>query len=209
MNVEKAIDFFRLAERLECEYRVTRMSDGTRQSVASHSWNMAMMAMVLFPYLQIPVNRERVLELCLIHDLHEAADHDIPLHQQTPAVRAKKHAAEIQTINKIVDMLDGDTHMRALFDEYDARQSPESRLVKALDGLDAMLSHLCTPDLGYLCECENGFYWKLFFSDEFASGFDFEPALRQIADEIRTRASMRLWHEKNIDADICYRGDKK
>ena len=46
------VDFFEIAERLECEYRLTRMSDGAQQSVAAHSWNMAMMAMVLQPYFQ-------------------------------------------------------------------------------------------------------------------------------------------------------------
>ena len=58
--MENIVDFFEIAEKLECEYRLTRMSDGTPQSVASHSWNMAMMAMVLKPYLKNPVNMERV-----------------------------------------------------------------------------------------------------------------------------------------------------
>ena len=65
--MKKIIDFFAIAEKLECEYRLTRMSDGMPQAVASHSWNMAMMAMVLQPYFQNDYDMQRVMELCLIH----------------------------------------------------------------------------------------------------------------------------------------------
>ena len=72
------VDFFKIAEKLECEYRLTRMSDGMPQAVASHSWNMAIMAMVLQPYLQNEYDMRRVLELCLLHDLPEAIQKSVP-----------------------------------------------------------------------------------------------------------------------------------
>ena len=57
MTVAKNLtDFFTISERLECELRLTRMSDGNMQAVASHSWNMIMMAIALRPYLKNPVN---------------------------------------------------------------------------------------------------------------------------------------------------------
>ena len=192
------VDFFEIAERLECEYRLTRKSDGKQQSVAAHSWNMAIMAMVLRPYLKKSVNMERVYELCMLHDLPEAIAHDIPLHEQTNSVRIQKQIDESAAVAKIVELLRDDV-VRVRFDEYDARQSYESRLVKALDVLDTAVQHMCAQNLAYVGEYADGFYWKMFFGNEIATMFDFEPALRGIFDEIRHRVALRLKNELGVD----------
>ena len=197
--MQKIVDFLQIAERLECEYRLTRMSDGAPQAVASHSWNMAMMAMVLRPYLKNPVNMERVYELCMLHDLPEAISHDVPLHEQTDSVRARKHVDECMAIKQIVELL-GDDEIRARFDEYEARQSYESKLVKALDVLDTAVQHMCARDLGYVGSFADDFYWKMFFNPAFATVFDFESAIREVFDEIKRRVANRLKDELNIDA---------
>ena len=196
--MKKIVDFLQIAERLECEYRLTRMSDGQMQSVASHSWNMALMAVVLRPYLQTPVNMERVLQMCLLHDLPEAIAHDVPLHQQTDAVRAQKHQDEVNAIRQITDLIQCDA-VSAAFREYELRQSPEARLVKALDVLDTGVQHLCAKDLSYVGQYADNFYWKMFFDDEFVKMFDFEPALRGVMDDIRIRVAKRLKDELGID----------
>ncbi len=197
--MKNIVGFFEIAEKLECEYRLTRMSDGAPQAVASHSWNMAMMAMVLQPYFQNDYDMQRVIELCLIHDLPEAISHDVPLHKQTSQVRLEKHAAETAAIKQILDIVQNE-RIAGLFAEYDARQSPESQLVKALDVMDTGVQHMCAKDLTYIGGFDNGFYWKLFFDDDFAKIFDFEPVLRRVLDEIRTRVAKRLKEELNIDA---------
>ncbi|MBR2511012.1 MAG: HD domain-containing protein [Alphaproteobacteria bacterium] len=196
--MKNIVDFFVIAEKLECEYRLTRMSDGMPQSVASHSWNMAMMAMVLKPYLKNPVNMERVYELCLLHDLPEAIAHDVPLHKQTDIVRAQKHVNECAAIGQIVDLLKSD-EIRTRFDEYDIRESYESKLVKALDVLDTAVQHMCAKDLSYIGEYADNFYWKMFFSNDFAKIFDFEPAVRGVFDVIKQRVAERLKCELDID----------
>ncbi|MBE6457467.1 MAG: HD domain-containing protein [Alphaproteobacteria bacterium] len=197
--MKNIVDFFQIAEKLQCEYRLTRMSDGRPQAVASHSWNMAMMAMVLRPYLKTQVNMERVYQLCMLHDLPEAIAHDVPLHEQTDAVRAKKHADESAAIKQIVELLDSD-EFQECFDEYDARDSAESKLVKALDVLDTAIQHLCTQDLLYIGSFADNFYWKMFFNPDFATFFDFEPVMRDVFDEVKCRVSERLKNELNIDA---------
>ena len=196
--MKNIVGFFEIAEKLECEYRLTRMSDGAPQAVASHSWNMAMMAMVLKPYLQNPVNMERVYELCLLHDLPEAIAHDVPLHEQTDTVRVQKHMQECAAIGQIADLLKSD-EIRARFNEYDKRESYESKLVKALDVLDTAVQHMCAKDLSYIGECADNFYWKMFFSNDFAKIFDFEPAVRGVFDVIKQRVAERLKHELDID----------
>ncbi len=199
--MNKLVDFFAIAEKLECEYRTTRMSDGAQQSVASHSWNMIIMAIALQPHLTQRPNMERVMEMCALHDLPEAIIHDIPLHKQTPDVRAKKRVQESGAVSQITDLL-GNEKIRNVLDEYEERKSYEARLVKAIDVLDAALQHLCAADLKYVGEYDDNFYWKLFFSDKLASGFDFEPALRDVFDEIRRRVSGRLLKEQGIDSSV-------
>lgn len=199
--MNKLVDFFAIAEKLECEYRTTRMSDGAQQSVASHSWNMIIMAIALQPHLTQRPNMERVMEMCALHDLPEAIIHDIPLHKQTPDVRAKKRAQESGAVSQITDLL-GNEKIRNVLDEYEERKSYEARLVKAIDVLDVALQHLCAADLKYIGEYDDNFYWKLFFSDKLASGFDFEPALRDVFDEIRRRVSGRLLKEQGIDSSV-------
>ena len=199
--MNKLVDFFAIAEKLECEYRTTRMSDGAQQSVASHSWNMIIMAIALQPYLTQRPNMERVMEMCALHDLPEAIIHDVPLHEQTPDVRAKKRAQESGAVSQITDLL-GNEKIRNVLDEYEERKSYEARLVKAIDVLDVALQHLCAADLKYVGEYDDNFYWKLFFSDKLASGFDFEPVLRDVFDEIRRRVSGRLLKEQGIDSSV-------
>ncbi|MBO4626054.1 MAG: HD domain-containing protein [Alphaproteobacteria bacterium] len=200
---KKLTDFFTISERLECELRLTRMSDGNMQAVASHSWNMIMMAIALRPYLKNPVNMESVMELCAIHDLPEAIAHDVPLHQQTDEIKAQKHICEQKAIDSINGLLQ-DEHIIDRFNEYELRKSPESRLVKLLDILDTGIQHMCCKDLTYVGTFRDNFYWKLFFSKSFADAFNYEPILRDVYDEIRQRVATRLKQELGIDAEALY-----
>lgn len=197
--MKNIVDFLQIAEKLECEYRLTRMSDGKKQAVASHSWNMAMMAMVFAPYLKGEYNMQRVLELCLLHDLPEAIMHDVPLHEQTDQVRQEKRLAETNAIKTILNLV-CNNHVADLFAEYDARQTNEARLAKALDIMDTTVQHMCAQDLAYIGDYADNFYWKMFFSADFAALFDFEPVLRDVFDEIKSRVAQRLKAELNIDA---------
>ena len=156
------VDFLKIAEKLECENRLTRMSDGHNQSVASHSWNMAMMAIAIRLHLTRAVNLERVLELCVLHDLPEAIAHDVPLHEQTDEIKEQKRIHEqsaIETINTLLQ----DERIADEFNEYELRQSPESRLVKLLDILDTCVQHLCAMDFSYVGTYKDNFYWLAFF----------------------------------------------
>lgn len=207
-NARNLADFFQIAEKLECEYRLTRMSDGQNQAVASHSWNMAMMAIALRPHLTRPINMERVLELCVLHDLPESITHDVPLHEQTDEIKEQKHIDEQRAINTINDLLQ-DERIADEFGEYELRQSPESRLVKLLDVLDTCVQHMCASDLSYVGTFKDNFYWRAFFSDSFANQFDYEPVLRRIYDEVRERVATRLKNELNIDYHIFTQGNKQ
>ena len=205
-NTDDLVDFFQIAEKLECEYRLTRMSNGETQAVASHSWNMAMLAIVLHKYFKKSVNLERVLELCALHDLPEAIAHDVPLHQQTEAVKKKKHNDEVNAIHTIDNLLH-DKDICDKFAEYESMQTNEAKIVKLLDILDTGIQHMCAKDLSYIGTYNDGFYWKLFFSDKFAARFDFEPVLHRVFDVVRARVAARLKNELGIDYAVFTKED--
>lgn len=198
--MRNVVDFLQIAEKLECEYRLTRMSDGKYQSVASHSWNMALMAIVLQPYLKTHVNLERVLKMCLLHDLPEAIAHDVPLHEQTPDIKQQKYVQEQNAIKQMLSLIKNNDVLDS-FEEYEARNTPEAKLVKALDVLDTGVQHMCAQDLKYVGTYADNFYWKMFFSDEFIRFFEFEPVLAEVMREIQGRVADRLKNELNVNAE--------
>ena len=98
------------------------------ESVAAHSWGMALLATQLCPD---ELNLQRVLELCILHDVAEVHVGDITPHDNvTPE---EKHRLESEAIQKM------GIEAAEAFAEYEAQQSAESRFVRYLDKLDMAL----------------------------------------------------------------------
>ena len=96
------------------------------ESVAAHSWGMAVLALKLCPD---NLNLEHVLKLCLVHDLPEVIVGDL-----TPADdRSTKLADERAAMKKLAP------EWVALFDEYEQQSTPEAVFVRSLDKLDMAL----------------------------------------------------------------------
>ena len=92
MDWKEFLDFMSLAERLKCNTRHCTNSQGEPESVAEHCWRAALMALLLEP--EFPgVKMERVVRMCLIHDLGEAVTGDIPSFLKTAADEATEEEA--------------------------------------------------------------------------------------------------------------------
>ena len=77
MEARALLDVLHIAERLKDELRHCETSRGRRESVAEHSWRLALMAFFMkdeFPALDM----DKVIKMCLIHDLGECFTGDIP-----------------------------------------------------------------------------------------------------------------------------------
>ncbi|WP_420562484.1 HD domain-containing protein [Thalassobaculum sp.] len=114
------IDFLAFSERLKRELRHSWLSDGRRESVAEHSWQLALMAILVAPHLRRPVDLLRVLEMIVVHDLTEAVIGDIPAFEVSDRQNAKRQG-EAEAAKRIRDSLDVDTgrHVHALFLELE------------------------------------------------------------------------------------------
>ena len=138
MNPITYIDFLNKIEKLKCNTRHSWTSSGRQESVAEHSWRLAVMAMLCadeYPELDI----SKVIKMCLIHDFGEAITGDIPAFAKT----VQNELDEDVAVTKLLSVLPADiqTELQALFDEMNARETLEAKLFKSLDNLEALISH--------------------------------------------------------------------
>ncbi len=136
------LDFLKLSEGLKRELRHSWLSDGRRESVAEHSWQMALMAILVHPHLEEPVDLGRTLEMIVVHDLVEALVGDVPYFDTSERKRLKQ-AREAAAILEIEARLGPPTgeRIKALFLEFEARVTPEARFAGALDNLEVQIQH--------------------------------------------------------------------
>lgn len=138
MEPQKLIEMLRTAERLKDTTRHCYTSQGRRESVAEHSWRLALMAFWLqeeFPELDM----NKVMKMCLIHDLGECFTGDIPVFLKTEVDTGREDALLEQWVNTLPPVVREE--MSALYSEMNARETEEAKLYKALDGLEALIQH--------------------------------------------------------------------
>ncbi|MEL6610037.1 MAG: HD domain-containing protein [Pseudomonadota bacterium] len=113
-------------------------SGARRENTAEHSWHLAVMGLVFAEYAPPEVNMTRVHQLLVLHDLVEidAGDH-WELASDAAEIAGKEAAAADRIFAKLPE--DQAKPLRALSDEFTARQTPEARFAKALDALQPML----------------------------------------------------------------------
>lgn len=140
------LEFLRAAERLKTTSRSGFTSAGRPESVAEHTWRLCLMALVLRP--EFPdIDFAKLVKICLVHDLGEAIGGDVPAPEQARRLArdpsATKAVQERQDLLTLLEPLPPPlrAEITALWDEYEAAESPEARLAKALDKLETILQH--------------------------------------------------------------------
>ena len=138
MRPSELLEILAVAEKLKCVTRHCDTSTGRRESVAEHSWRIALMTMLLKP--EFPeADMDKVTRMCLIHDLGEAFTGDIPTFDKSQ----DHEAAEKKAYDTWVRSLPGQTRDEfvELLAEMEALESLEAKIYKALDKLEAVIQH--------------------------------------------------------------------
>lgn len=174
-KLQKQIKFAITIDEMKNIFRRNLIIDGTRrENDAEHSWNLAMLAMLFEEYSTEKVDLERVLKIALVHDLVEVYAGD------TFAYDAKgnedKLNREIESANKLFGILDPEqgAEIRALWDEFEAKETPESKYANAIDRIQPLINNYMT----------NGHTWK--------EGDVHAPQILKRMDIIRT-TTPALW----------------
>ena len=132
------IEFLGVVEKLKCNTRHSWTTSGRRESVAEHSWRLSLLAMLCADeYPDLDMNK--VVRMCIIHDLGEAITGDVPSFEKTETNEMTEREAWDQLICMLPEPYAGE--FAALYEEMEARQTPEARLYKALDNMEAVISH--------------------------------------------------------------------
>ena len=138
METEAYLNFLHRIETMKTNTRHSWTAGGTHETVAAHSWRLAVMALLLreeFPELDM----DKVIRMCLIHDFGEAVTGDIPAFEKTEDHEETERRAVYDLVETLPQPVSGELH--GLFDEMDALDTPEARLYKALDKIEAVLQH--------------------------------------------------------------------
>ncbi|MBO7422794.1 MAG: HD domain-containing protein [Oscillospiraceae bacterium] len=142
MNTREYLEILHVAERLKDTPRHCTTSKRRPESVAEHSWRVSLMAFLLnheFPELDM----NKVVNMCLIHDLGECFTGDIPSFRKTEQDRATEDSLLSQWVADLPPELSEE--LASLYAEMDAQETAEARLYKALDKLEAVIQHNESP----------------------------------------------------------------
>lgn len=138
MKPRELLDILSVAERLKDAVRHCYTSGGRRESVAEHSWMMTVMAFFMrdeFP----DVDMDKVIEMCIIHDLGEAFTGDIPTFEKT---KEDEKREEDLLSDWIKTLPSGYAEkMQLLYEEMEEQNTQEAKIYKAIDKLEALIQH--------------------------------------------------------------------
>jgi putative hydrolase of HD superfamily len=151
-RLAQQIQFVCELDKLKQVQRQTWITDTSRkENTAEHSWHIATMALVLAEYA--PVNGldvDRVIQMLLIHDIVEIDAGDTYCYDRAVATKQADH--EARAAQRLFGLLPRDLSERfqALWEEFEARQTPEAQLANALDRLQPVLNNYHTGGKSWL-----------------------------------------------------------
>ncbi|MDX3458573.1 HD domain-containing protein [Streptomyces sp. ME02-8801-2C] len=134
------IAFIAEVDRLKTVLRLSPLlAADRRENDAEHSWHLALMVLVLAEYADETVDVARTLKLVLVHDLVEIYAGDTCLFDD--AARRDQAERERAAADRLFALLPADQEgtFRSLWDEFEARKTPEARFAKAMDRLQPLL----------------------------------------------------------------------
>ncbi|WP_103333471.1 HD domain-containing protein [Pseudotabrizicola formosa] len=146
-RLEAQFAFLNEADRLKSVLRATTLVDGSRpENSGEHSWHLALYALVLADQAKAGVDINRVIRMLLIHDLVEIDVGDVPIHSANGLAHGSSEtmAAEQRAADRIFGLLPNDLRqdLRALWEEFEAAQTPDAIFAKSLDRVQPVMANL-------------------------------------------------------------------
>jgi putative hydrolase of HD superfamily len=148
---EEIIDFITYIDNLKKIIRQNGLNDGSRpENTAEHSWHAALAALLLAPYANFPVDTNKAVQMLLIHDLIEIEAGDTYIYDEAAAaLQEAREQAAAETVFGRLPANQGKA-LRALWEEFEARETPEAKFAKSIDRFIPLLSN----------HHNSGFSWK-------------------------------------------------
>ena len=140
MDTKELLEIIKQAGKLKTTYRHCYFEDDRRESVADHSWRIALMAMLLSHEEEFcDVDMNKVIRMCLIHDLGESFTGDIPAFDKTSGDSKVEDCLFDEWVESFPKSVKEE--WQSLLSEMNALETKEAKLYKALDKIEALISH--------------------------------------------------------------------
>lgn len=143
--------FISYIDQLKNVIRKNGLHDGSREeNTAEHSWHAALSAQLLAPYANFPVDVAKVTRMLLIHDLIEIEAGDTFVYDSD--AMADQEIAENKAADHVFGLLPDEEaeKFRSLWDEFEARETPEAKFAKAIDRFLPIFSNIQNSGFSWL-----------------------------------------------------------
>lgn len=188
MNTGELVGFLGILEKLKCNTRHNWTTSKRQESVAEHSWRLAVMAMLMeedFPELDM----NKVVKMCLIHDWGEAITGDIPAFSKTGEDESVEEEAISSLLGRLGEPLS--SSFKDLFEEMKECSTKEAKLCKALDKIETLIQH---NEAGTSTWLSLEYQLNMTYGNEICDSFEQTKKLR---DYVRNRSVQLMEEEKN------------
>lgn len=183
MEVRKLLEVLHTVEKLKDTTRHCYTSGGRHESVAEHSWRLTLMAYLMkdeFPEADI----DKLIKMCLIHDIGEAFTGDIPTFLKSGQDEDKEERLLGTWVASLPEPFCSE--MAALYEEMAELKTVEAKIYKALDNMEAVIQHN-ESDLSTWIECE--FELNITYGEDKAA---FSPYLRELRQAVREETEKKI-----------------
>ena len=139
-RLKKQMDFILEIDKEKNIFRQTHLSNhGRNENDAEHAWHMAIMTYLLKEHANKKIDVAKTMMMCLIHDIVEIDAGDTYAYD-TEGLKTQK-AREDLAKERIYSLLPNDqkAELIALFDEFEANETPEARFAHAMDNFQPLL----------------------------------------------------------------------
>lgn len=185
--IDRILDLTALSERLKRELRHSWLADGRQESVAEHTWQMALLALLVHRRLERPTDLLRTLKLILVHDLVEAIAGDVPFFETGARKdgKAAREAAAIEEIRARIGGAEGE-ELHELWHAFEAGVCQEAKVARALDHLEVQIQHNLA-DLATWEPVEHGLIYT-----KMTGPCAFDPFLAALARRVTDQAEAKI-----------------
>jgi len=149
-RLKKQIEFCLEIDKEKQIFRQTPVSDGTRkENDAEHAWHMAVMTLLLGEYANEPIDKLRTISMLLIHDLVEIYAGDTFAYDEQGVIGQEER--EREAADKLFAMLPEDQaeEFRGLWEEFEARTTPEAKFAKTMDNFQPTMLNKSTDGISW------------------------------------------------------------
>lgn len=145
VRFNKKLQFLILIDKMKSVYRQTLLADKSRRETdAEHSWHIAMMAMLFAEFAPEGVDKERVIKMCLVHDLVEIYAGDTFCYDEKAGEdKAEREMRAAQKLFSVLPAEDGE-EIKVLWLEFEKQETPDAVFAASLDRFQPLINNFLT-----------------------------------------------------------------